>query len=137
MKIEDQYADILQNIEASIVAVYKDEPNLLDLDVLDALDALIRVYGWEREARGTPTLRLSQRAQHVYDMTRNTCEWILGRESLRPSIIERIQFKSGEKTISEILLCLKKIRSSVHFWNKENGRQGYLTYIRLFLNNSG
>jgi hypothetical protein len=34
----------------------------------------------------------------------------------------------------EILIaCLKRIRKSVRFWNKQGGRRGYLTYIEKFL----
>ena len=47
MKIEEQYFDVLQNIETAIVAAYDDHPRLLDLDVMDALDVLIRSYTLE------------------------------------------------------------------------------------------
>ena len=54
MRVEEQYADVLQNIESAIVAVYEDQPALLDIDVLDAIDALIRRYLREQEGRGAP-----------------------------------------------------------------------------------
>ena len=52
-RIEDRYFDVLQNIETAIVAVYDDQPDLLDVEVLDAVDALIRTYAWEKDGRGT------------------------------------------------------------------------------------
>ena len=33
------------------------------------------------------------------------------------------------KSLEEIVQCLKRIRHSVEFWNKKNGRQGYLNFI--------
>ena len=36
-------------------------------------------------------------------------------------------------SVAEILLCLKRLKSSIRLWNGEGGRQGYLTYIRNFL----
>jgi len=136
MKVDEQYLDILQNIEAVIVLIYKDQSTLLDLDVEEALDGLIRLYTWENETRGTPTLRLSDRARQVYDQSRQICEWRLGRQSLDQDRFLREKLNPVAITLPEILLCLKHIRHSVRFWNKENGRQGYLNYVRQFFNNT-
>jgi hypothetical protein len=38
MAIEDEHSDVLQNLEFAITSVHRDEPNLLDLDVIEALD---------------------------------------------------------------------------------------------------
>ena len=132
-RIEDQYFDVLQNIETAVVAIYDDEPDLLDVEVLDAIDALIRTYTWEKDGRGTPTLRLSARAQRVFDSSRRMCEWRLGRQSLSPGTIERDDAKPDDLTVSDVVLCVQRIRSSVRLWNKQGGRQGYLDYVRQFL----
>ena len=34
------------------------------------------------------------------------------------------------KTSSEIVACLKRIKSSVKLWTKKGGRQGYLNFIQ-------
>lgn len=137
MRVEDQYFDVLQNIETAIVAVYDDQPDLLDAEVLDAIDALIRTYAWEKDGRGAPTLRLSDRAQLVFDASRRMCEWRLGRQSSNPGTVEREEAGPGELTVSDIVLCLQRIRSSVRLWNKQGGRQGYLDYVRQFLGQRG
>ena len=82
MKVEEQYFDVLQNIETAIVSVYQIDTRLLDLDVLDALDVLIRNYALEEQGAGTGTSRLSGPAQRVHDVARRICEWRLGREPL-------------------------------------------------------
>jgi len=133
VRVEDQYFDVLQNIETAIVAVYEDESGLLDVEVLDAINALIRTYAWEKDGRGAPTLRLSDRAQRVFDSSRRMCEWRLGRQSLNSGTVERGETKPDELTVSDIVLCLQRIRSSVRLWNKQGGRQGYLDYVRQFL----
>jgi hypothetical protein len=35
--------------------------------------------------------------------------------------------------MNEIILCLKHIRTSVNRWNKERGRQEYLTFVDRFM----
>ena len=136
MRVEDQYFDVLQNIETAIVAAYEDQPGLLDVEVLDAVDALIRTYAWEKDGRGAPTLRLSDRAQRVFDSSRRMCEWRLGRQSLNPGTVGREEAKPDELTVSDVVLCLQRIRSSVRSWSKQGGRQGYLDYVRQFLGNA-
>jgi hypothetical protein len=50
--------DVLQNIEFRIIDIYRADPSLLDLDVKDALDALVRHYRAEEERRRPPALQL-------------------------------------------------------------------------------
>ena len=57
--IEEEYLDVFQNIEASIVAVYHEIPELTDWDVENALDALIRQYQAEWRGKEVRTPRLS------------------------------------------------------------------------------
>jgi hypothetical protein len=47
----EENLDVLQNIEAGIVEVYRADPSLLDFDVKDAIDALVRHYHSLEEQR--------------------------------------------------------------------------------------
>ena len=133
MKVEEQYSDVLQNIETAIVTAYEDDPKLLDLDVIDALDALIRGYGLEEQGRDFRDPRLSGPAQRVHALSRSMCEWRLGRQPLNPGDPEGDRPPVGEISVAELVLCLKRIRKSVRLWNDKRGRQGYLEYVREFL----
>ena len=133
MKVEEQYFDVLQNIETAIVTAYEDDPRLLDVDVIDALDALIRGYDLEERGRDYREPRLSGPAQRVYGVSRSMCEWRLGRRLLNPGDPAGDRPPAGELAIAELVLCLKRIRKSVRLWNEQGGRQGYLDYVRQFL----
>lgn len=133
VKVEEQYFDVLQNIETAIVSVYEIDGRLLDLDVLDALDVLIGNYTLEEQGVGTRTSRLSGRAQRVHDMARRICEWRLGRQPLNTANLPTGRGTRGELSLAELVLCLKRIRKSVRLWNGQGGRQGYLDYVRQFL----
>lgn len=129
-KPEEEYMDILQNIEWSIVSVARAQPDLTDYQVDSALEALGRNYA--REGRGgQPVLPKSELARAVYEAIHQTCEWRLGREQVvnedgQPLSIEPV-------TVDVILACLKRLRKSISFWNKESGTRGYLSYIKQFL----
>ena len=131
MAVEDEYTDVLQNIEFSIVAVYKDEPNLLDLDVIEALEALIRGYALEEQGRGWPRAHVSPRAALVLEACRQVCEWRLGRTSISTSRSRRPA--PAPISLSAVVQCLKRLRKSARLWTERGGRQGYLEYIEQFV----
>jgi hypothetical protein len=128
----EQYADVLQNIEYAILCAYETETTLLDLDVIDALDGLVRRYGAEEQNRTPPTLRLSPQAKRIYAAAEQMCEWRIGRAPLNPGDDETVIPTAERNTVAEIAICLKRVRKSVHLWNEQGGRQGYLHYIAHF-----
>jgi hypothetical protein len=121
--------DVLQNFEFRIIGVFRADPSLLDLDVKDALEALVRHYRAEEEQRRPSALQLHHRAQQVFSAVLEVCEWRLGK----------VPFPGTDDMpdiglpISEILECLKKIQKSVPFWSKEGGRQGYLNFVNQYI----
>lgn len=129
--VEEEYLDVLQNMEMAIVEVYRDKPELIDANVDSALEALERTYVGELRARG-PVLPPSPIARTVYEQVQMMCEWRLGRASL-----ETEEGQPGPETppvpLEVILACLKRLRKSLRLWTREGGRQGYLNYIEQFL----
>src|SRR5436189_6215890 len=82
MRVEDEYLDVLQNIEFAIVNEFRNDGSILDLDAADAVSALVRVYEAEAESRGAPNRPLSDRARRIFESARRTCEWRLGRTAV-------------------------------------------------------
>ena len=142
-EFEEKYLDVLQNIEAGIVSVYRQHPELVDWDALKAIEALIREYQAEQANRSTPEVDLKPLPQEVHDSVKAMCEWRLGhnqplKEEEKKSFFSLPSRKSPEvsfepKTAEEIILCLKRIRKSIERWNKRSGRQGYLNFISEFI----
>jgi hypothetical protein len=131
---EEQYQDVLQNIEFAIVSTYRERPDeISDWSVEAALDALIRAYGAEHTGRTLRPARLSEAEQMIYDRVRGMCEWRLGREQLlaeqAPAILQEIE----TKTLDEIVACLKRVRTSVKRWHKSGGRRGYLDFVGRYV----
>jgi hypothetical protein len=128
----EQFYDVLQNIEYAILCVYENETALLDFDVIDALDALIRRYVAEEGSRTPPQVRLSKQATEVFQAAQRMCEWRLGRTSLNDGDDDTAIPAGQRNNLADILLCLKRIRKSAHIWTGQAGRQGYLNYISDF-----
>jgi hypothetical protein len=133
-QFEEQYQDVLQNIEFAIVHVYRQQPTLVDFDVESALDALIRQYQAEGQHRVRGLPHFTPLAKEVYERVRSMCEWRLGRET--PSSQSDALFQNvtpSPISLDEIIACLRRIRKSVQRWNKQGGRQGYVQFINEFI----
>ncbi len=130
MNFEDQYSDVLQNIEFAIVSVYKKNHDLRDYDVMRALDALIASYRAESRGHTPRQVNLPAKDTLIFELTRDMCEFRLGRQGL--GMDEEIM-PSANNTVDEILACLKRIRKSVDKWNKHGGPQGYLKFVSQFI----
>ena len=130
---EQQYEDVLQNIEFAIVGAYRENPDITDWSVEAALDALIRAYQAEASGHSVPAPRLSELERTLYDRVLAMCEWRLGREQL---LVEQGQPAPPEivpKTLDEIVACLKRVRTSVKRWHKSGGRRGYLDFVGQYI----
>ena len=125
---ENQYFDVLQNIEFAIVAEFRRDPAILDLNVREAVNVLARQYESEEEGRTPARAQMTDRTRAVFDAVRTVCEWRLGRPcgpvpaKDDPSI-----------TAAEMAACLKRIRKSINRWNKESGPRGYLNFVRQYV----
>ncbi len=136
--VEEQYLDVLQNIEAMIVQSDEEVRDLTDMEVGDVLDALIQTYSAEAGGRSAPILRLSPLKRKVYDNVRTVCEWRLGREPLEEATPDgkrkpkEIPAQEG-MTAEAMVACLKRLRLSMKRWTHMGGRRGYLEFIRNYV----
>ncbi|MEB3338908.1 MAG: hypothetical protein VKJ46_15670 [Leptolyngbyaceae bacterium] len=132
MAFEDDYQDVLQNIEFGIIQVYQEEPDLIDAEVLTAIEALIRTYGAEAEGKSISSRPLRGISRRVADSVKLMCELRLGR-ALAADDPDKTADMFPPKTVSEIVACLKRIQSSIKFWTQKSGRQGYLDFVSQFV----
>ncbi len=128
-KFVEDHLDVLQNIEFGIVQVSKDDPSLLDLDVKEAIDALVRHYHAEEEQRTPPNMALSSRAEKVFKTVQEFCEWRLGRGTVAGGT----ESPESAIPIAGMVKSLREIQKSIPRWNKIGGRKGYLDFIGKFI----
>ena len=131
---EEQYEDVLQNIEFAIVSISREKTDLVDSDVEKALNALIVEY--QRQQRGDEALVVSMRAlpQLVYERAKAMCEWRLGRTKMEFEGADALGINELKPiSVEEIIACLKRIRKSVQRWNRTGGQRGYLRFVSNFI----
>ncbi len=133
MSFEEKYEDVLQNLEAAVMRIYRADPKLTDYDVMDAFEALRRDYIREARKQEPVTFNLPERAQEVFDAVHAMCELRLGRLQLTTGDGEALALEGLALTVNEIIDCIKRLERSVQRWNKSGGRQGYLNFVAEFI----
>jgi len=128
-----EYQDILQNIEMQIVTVFRNHrKELLDDDVKDALNAVVKKYSLEGKSIPLRLPRLDPLEQEIYDVEDTLAEWLLGRRPLLTPDDKEVPAPEPV-TPDVIIACFKRIIKSIDTWTKQGGPQGYLKYIDQFL----
>lgn len=129
-KGEEEFPDVLLSLESAIRGVHKQHPDLQDFQVSSAIESLERTYAGESRGRA-PVLPKGAMAMEVYKAVKTASELHLGRESAVDLSSQPLNF--DPITTGDLLACLKRLRKSVNYWNKESGSQGYLGYIRQIM----
>jgi len=132
MRFEERYEDVLQNLEAGVMRVYRQHPEMTDYDVMDAFAALRRHYIREARQQEPATFNLTERAQQIFDAVQLMSELRLGRAQMTTDDDAPIKMGELALSVNEIIDCLKRLERSVQRWNKSGGRQGYLKYVAEF-----
>ena len=131
--VEEEFQSVLQNLEFVLVQTYRAYDEMTDWQAETAVSGLIRTYTAEERGRRPPKLRLKPLEQEAYDKVQAMCELRLGRSQLMNEDSEEIGFLSEPIAISDLVLCLKRIRKSIQLWRKEGGRRGYFNFVSQFL----
>jgi hypothetical protein len=132
MKVEDQHLDVLQNIEFAIMQVYQEKPDLIDIEVMNAIENLSHLYAAESQGKSGTVRSLKGTTAEVADQVKAVCEMRLRRVSIGDQAEQISKEEMALKTLTDIIDCLKRIQSSIKFWTKKSGRQGYLDFVSQF-----
>ncbi len=124
-EFEEQYMDVLQNIEVGLLSSVKSHPELCDHDMLRIVEHLIMHYKSQQKERSTSgPNQLTGIHQEIFQFVLFICDSRIGIAS---SPNDEISFDLITK--EELLLCLKRIEKSIKFWTKGGGRKGYIEFV--------
>ncbi len=132
MSVEDQHLDVLQNIEFAIMEVYQDRPDLIDIEVMNAIESLSHLYTAESQGKSGTVRPLKGITAEVASQVQSVCEMRLRRGSINDTTKQISEEEMPPKTLTDIVDCLKRIQSSIKLWTKKGGRQGYLKFVSQF-----
>lgn len=124
--IED-YQDVLQNIEAAVVQIWRRNSAMTNYTAMSAYDAAINYYRALANQQTPKPPTISGLDAEVFEAVKAVCELRSGRTP-GPEAADLTPIP-----LEDLVACLRKLRKSVDFWTKQGGRKGYLEYIERFL----
>jgi len=80
MRVEEEYMDVLQNIEFAVKAGFDIYPDLTDYAAQRVHEALIDCYTAEVRDRPPKPQNLDEKEQIIYTEVKKNCDWHLGRK---------------------------------------------------------
>ncbi|MCU7490793.1 MAG: hypothetical protein ACM3UR_15970 [Bacteroidota bacterium] len=114
-------AGMLRKIEAAVIAVFKQNPWMVDYTVINALEAAIKHYRTEQYDTRESITELSQSEEAVYKGIRSVCDLQVKQEASHEIDITE---SSGR-----IVLLLKTMLSSIEKADRGSDPQNYLKSV--------
>jgi hypothetical protein len=131
MAVTGDNASSLFLLETLIDSYASNDVSVIDLHVLEALEATRRLFAAEAQGRTFQPRLGDERVRELFTGLRGASELLLGRTSA--DIDDRTTEPSESIDIDTLVRCLKQLEKSVKLWSEQGGRKGYLLYIRQFL----
>ena len=133
-KFEDQYIDVLQNIEFALVETYKKYEAMTDYDAEKAITTLIKTYQTgNHEHEDLPPILRTEEQKHAYTFAKSMCDMRLSGDFSFEKNNKPVSLEMEPLEIDEIIACLKRVRKSIKMWNKKLGQRGYFHFVREFV----
>jgi len=129
MNVVNDYLDVLQNIESSIVGLYTLMPELRDPDVILALEKLITQYTREKKKLPALPVVLPVKSMAVFQIVQTSCENRLDRNA--PGEVPD-EVWGYRLPLRLMIPCLDRLLKSANNWHKRDGMRGYLGFISQF-----
>lgn len=131
MEFEEKNLDLLQNLEFSIVDVWRTHPALTDYAVLRVYEAALQIYRDEARGYAPKPHTLTGLDNAAFESLKSMCDWRLGRRA-NPSVGGGTP-EIPPVPLDQVLDCLRTLIKSVKRHTQIGGRQGYLAFIDKFL----
>jgi hypothetical protein len=125
----DDNLDLLQNLEFSVVKIWRANPEMSDYVALHAYESAFQLYRAELRGHTPKPTKLAGLEASVFAAVTAICEFRLGRGESPVAGLG----KAPSLSLENITDALRKLSKSVERHTKRDGRQGYLTFIDKFL----
>ena len=130
MKFAEENLDILQNLEFSIVSVWRAHPEMTDYTAQRAYEAARQYYRAEQRGNPPKSPALTGLDATAFEALQAMCEVRLGHAPGPPSDSD---LPVPPIPVEKLIACLQELAKSVERHTRSGGRQGYLQFIAGFL----
>jgi len=127
MNVEEKFMDVLQNLEAEVLRVWRKNPSMTDYAVTRAYEEAVAYYAAVAQAQSPKPTQLTGLDLQLFQAAQGAADRRLAGLTLDDGTkVEPIRS-------SDLVDCFKRLRKSVERWTRTGGRQGYLNFIAQFV----
>jgi len=126
MKVTTDAEDVLKTIETSLIAVSRAHPEITNYTAMRAYEAAIAYYHDIARQQQPKPANLTGLDASAYQAICAACESRLGKPIAPEPGFPLL-------TAEDMVSCLRRLRKSVDFWNKQLGRRGYFDFVARFV----
>ena len=129
MKWTQDKLDVLENLEFSVVEVWRAHREMTDYSALRAYEAAFQWYRAEMRGHPPKAPEFKGLDAATFESLKAMCEFRVGRGDCPTDGPERIP----PIPIELLVDCLRQLGKSVERHTRQSGRQGYLTFVDGFI----
>lgn len=129
---EKRYLGELFELEAAILAVFLDHPELTDRNVDNAVEAVMDAVRAKQLGRARREFNLFELEVIVFEQVWEACQRLQGAPHSQEARLPN-PFPHRICTPQEVNECLKRIRKSIRHWSKDGEPQEYLEVVAEYL----
>lgn len=133
MRIEEEFENVMLNIEIQVVSVANDVPTLSDWDVDKVYNALLSRYKALSRGREVKEVSFGSPEKDLYLLIKGACDFFTGDSEKWGEGHFIIEVDAEKVSYQNMVAIFKRLRKSVKTWTKRGGSKGYIYYISQFL----
>jgi hypothetical protein len=124
MPIEQEFETVLKDLETSVLATWRQHPEITDHAVLRVYETAYALYRAEQRGQAVKPHGLTGLDVAIFERVHATCEGWLGRGK---------KTFGGPISAEDMVACLRRLTRSVKLHTQRAGRQGYLNFVGHFV----
>ena len=133
MRVDQEFRNVLLNIEVQVIDIAHDNPEIADYQVEKVYSALLSKYKALARGKEAKDINFKNPTDLLYDQVNGVCGFFVGDIEPENEDGEVIDIPMEKISYQDMIACLKYLRKSVKLWNKEGGQKGYLNYVEEFV----
>ncbi len=133
MRVDEEFRNVLMNIEIQVIDIANDNPEIADYQVEKVYSALLSKYKALNRGKEAKEVNFKEPTDTLYTQVGAICGFFVGDIKPENEDGEPINIPLDTISYEDMIACLKSLRKSVKLWNKEGGQKGYLNYVKEFV----
>ncbi len=133
MRIEEEFENVMLNIEIQVVSISNKAPNLSDFGVDKVYNAFLSRYKALLRGREAKAVSFDSPENDLYLLIKGMCDFFTGDSETWGDGDFLIELEAEKVSYEKMVAIFKRLRKSVKMWTKRGGSKGYIYYISQFI----